>query len=129
MPYLDLLIHPTVTSDQAAELASGITDAMVNVMGKRREVTAVRIAAADSVMWTIGDGPCALPTAYLDVKITAGTNSAEEKARLLARLHALLNSTFGTLAEASYIVIHELPAENWGYAGRSQADRFAAHDE
>lgn len=59
----------------------------------------------------------------LDVKITAGTNSGEEKAALLQRLHLLLLDTFGEMAEASYIGIHELPAESWGYAGMSQASR------
>ena len=60
-----------------------------------------------------------------EVKNTAGTNSREEKAALLQRLHRLLVDTLDELAEASYIVIHELPAENWGYAGLTQAARAA----
>ena len=126
MPYIALQLQPAPTPAQAAALTRGITDAMVEVMRKRREVTAVRIGGGEAAHWSIGGSPCDQPTAYLDVKITAGTNSDEEKAELLQRLHALLVETLGSLAEASYIVIHELPAASWGYAGISQAARAGA---
>lgn len=125
MPYIDLRLQPTPSPGQAARLTRGITDAMVEVAGKRREVTAVRISGAEAY-WTIGGESADTATAYLDVKITRGTNSAEEKAALLQRLHALLVDTLGELAEASYLVVHELAAENWGYAGLTQAARAAA---
>lgn len=124
MPYIDLLVYPDVTPSQAAELAAGITDAMAEVMGKRREVTAIRVAPAGAALWTIGGAACRGPTAYLEVKITAGTNTPSQKAALLRRLHGLLSATLGGLAEASYLVIHELPADAWGYAGTTQAARF-----
>jgi 4-oxalocrotonate tautomerase len=125
MPYIDLRIHPAPNDEQAAALARGVTDIMANVAGKRREVTAVRIGAGGAALWTIGGVSCATTTAYVDLKITAGTNSREEKAGLVRHLHRLLSDTFGELAEASYVVVHELPAENWGYAGLTQAARAA----
>jgi 4-oxalocrotonate tautomerase len=88
-------------------------------------VTAVRIGGTEAY-WSIGGESSDSTTAYLDAKITAGSNSAEEKGALLQRLHALLVDTMGELAEASYLVVHELPAENWGYAGVTQAARAAA---
>ncbi len=123
MPYIDLLIEPAPTPAQATRLAQGLTDAMVEVGGKRRAVTAVRIAAADSALWSIGGERCPQATAYLDVKVTEGSNSREEKAALVERFHRLLVETLGELAEASYIAIHELPAESWGYGGLTQAAR------
>lgn len=126
MPYIDLRIHPAPDAEQAAALARGVTDVMAHVAGKRREVTAVRVGADDTALWTIGGAPCRSTTAYVDVKITAGTNNREEKAELVRQLHKLLTEIFGELAEASYVVVHELPADNWGYAGRTQAARAAA---
>lgn len=125
MPYIDLYLQPAPTPAQAAILASGITDAMQTIMGKRREVTAVRIVHSESVLWTINALPPEQTTAYLEVKITAGTNSGDQKAALIAHLEQLLRTTLGKMAEASYIVIHELTAENWGYAGLTQAQRHA----
>ncbi|HEY0722133.1 MAG TPA: tautomerase family protein [Gammaproteobacteria bacterium] len=123
MPYIDLLVHPGVTAAQAAALTHGITEAMVTIMGKRREVTAVRVAAAGATHWSIGGKSCTGQTAYLEVRITAGTNTTEQKAALLQQLHTLLSEQLGDIAEASYFVIHEIPAENWGYAGLTQAAR------
>ena len=122
MPYIDLHLSSAPNEEQAATLAQGITDAMVTITHKRREVTAVRIAA-ESILWSIAGERCSTPTAYMEVKITENTNSADEKAALLQRLYQLLHDTLGGLAEASYIVIHELPAKNWGYAGISQSAR------
>ncbi|MCB1877809.1 MAG: tautomerase family protein [Chromatiales bacterium] len=123
MPYIEVKIEPAPTANQATVLADGITKAMVELMGKRQEVTAVRIATGDTALWTIGGTPCAKPTAHLRAEITVGTNSSAEKAEFLKRMHILLVETLGELAEASYIVIHEIPAENWGYGGKTQAAR------
>jgi 4-oxalocrotonate tautomerase len=125
MPYIDLKIEPTPSPEQADTLARGVTDALVTVAGKRREVTAVRIAGCEASLWTLGGSACDKCTAYVDVKITQGSNSQQEKAALIERLHRLLRETLGELAEASYIVIHELPAESWGYAGLTQGARAA----
>lgn len=124
MPYIEVHLHPAPSDAQAKTLANGITDAMVNIMHKRREVTAVHISGATPMLWHIGGSTITGPTAYVDVKITEGSNSREEKAALIAHLNGLLQQTLGDLAEASYIVIHELPGTNWGYAGCTQAERF-----
>jgi 4-oxalocrotonate tautomerase len=123
MPYIDLKVQPAPSPKQAAALARGITDAMVEVTRKDREVTAVRIASAEAALWTVGAEVCRCTTAYLEVKITAGSNSVEEKAALLRRLHQLLVANLGTLAEASYIVVQEVAPGNWGYGGLTQAAR------
>jgi 4-oxalocrotonate tautomerase len=123
MPYIDIKIDPLPPAEQADKLAQGVTDALVTVAGKRREVTAVRIAGSEAALWTCGGSPCGKTTAYLDIKITQGSNSRQQKATLIERCHRLLRETLGELAEASYIVIHELPAENWGYCGLTQAAR------
>lgn len=123
MPYAELKINPMPTPEQAASLARGITDALVEEVGKRRAVTAVHITGSEAQLWTIGSVVSAKATAYLDIKITQGSNNQDQKASLIARLHRLLVETVGELEEASYIVIDELPAQNWGYAGLTQATR------
>lgn len=123
MPYIELLVFPPASPEEAATLARGITDAMARIMGKHREVTAVRIAGADTALWALGGEPASDRVACLDIKITAGTNRAEEKAALIGHLHGLLETTLGPLVEASYIMVHELPAGDWGYHGMTQAAR------
>jgi len=124
MPFIDVTIHPSVSPEQARRIGDGMTSAMATIMRKRADLTAVCIRDLPGATWTIGAAPPPLPTAYVEVKVTEGTNSAEEKTRLVAHLHALLSETLGGLAEASYIVIHEVPAGNWGYGGRLQTARM-----
>ncbi|MBI2306609.1 MAG: tautomerase family protein [Rhodocyclales bacterium] len=107
------------------------TDLIVDLLGKRREVTAVLVECKDGAAWHIGgealarvgDAAPGTTPAHCEIAITAGTNTPAEKARMIAAAHALLTETLGGVPEASYVVIRELPAENWGYAGRTQASR------
>ena len=64
--------------------------------------------------------------AHLDVKVTAGTNTAEEKRRFIAEVMKLFRSVIGSaLDPVCYVVVHEVAADAWGYDGLTQADRAA----
>jgi 4-oxalocrotonate tautomerase len=123
MPYIELKIDPAPTARQAFTLASGITDVLEVMAGKRRELIAVRVDGTRTALWTIGGKRVSKATAYLEIKISEGSNSREEKEALVAHLHGLLTDTLGDLAEASYITFHEIPAQSWGYAGLTQEAR------
>ena len=43
--------------------------------------------------------------------------------QFIAEGHALLTATLGTLPEATYVVVHEIPAQAWGYAEKTQEAR------
>jgi 4-oxalocrotonate tautomerase len=61
---------------------------------------------------------------FLEVKVTAGTNIKNEKARYIAAVFEALQSLLGNLHPACYIVIHEVPADAWGYQGQTQEARY-----
>jgi len=123
MPYLQirLLSQQPVNSSRLGEEATRL---MAEVMRKRREVTVVEVVATQSA-WHTGGEPVTGPAVYVDIKITRGTNSESEKSRLLAEFQALLERELGPLAAPAYIVIHEIPASDWGYGGLSQASRLS----
>jgi len=124
MPYLHLQLCQTISTAQKRHLAQRSTDLIAAILHKRAEVTAVRIDCADDG-WHIAGEPVAagLTPAHGTLYITAGTNTPAEKAEIILALHRLLAETCGPLPEASYLVIHEMPAGNWGYDGRTQAAR------
>lgn len=125
MPYLHLQFGQTISSAQKRSLARRSTDLIAAILHKRAEVTAVRIACADDDGWHIAGEAVAegLTPAHGTLYITTGTNTPAEKAEIIVALHRLLADTCGPLPEASYLVIHEMPAGNWGYDGRTQAAR------
>lgn len=126
MPFISIRVAgPALSTAQKTTLQRETTRLMNEVMGKNRDLTAVRIEEGPAENWSVG-GKAQARAAHMDVKVTAGTNGAAEKAAMVQAGHGLLVEVLGALPEASYVVIHELPAASWGYAGRTQAERLAA---
>lgn len=124
MPFARLTYHPP-HPEREHDLARALTDLVATDLAKRHDLTSVQIEAASAQTWTIG-GQRQPKTAHLEVFVTAGTNAVEQKRQFLKRAMALLRAEWPELPAATYVVVHELPATDWGYDGRSQADRAAA---
>ena len=126
MPFIRITVAKPLAARTKQDIARGATDLIVAILGKRREVTAVLVENIAIDGWSIGgeaiDGADLTPV-HAEICITAGTNSAAEKAQMIASLQALLGNILGATPAASYIVIRDLPADNWGYAGLTQAAR------
>ncbi|MEA2976127.1 MAG: 4-oxalocrotonate tautomerase [Alphaproteobacteria bacterium] len=124
MPFVSVKIAGEPASPaQKSALQSGLTELMGRVMRKVPTLTAVAIEQIASSDWTIGAAPVSSRAAHIDVKVTQGTNSPAEMARFVKEAHALLKATLGELPEATYVVIHEIPAVAWGYGGLTQEAR------
>ena len=99
------------------------TGFMVDIMRKRPEVTAVLVDVAEPGSWTVG-GEAVPVAANLDVKVTRGTNTHEEKARFVAAVAAMFREVLGPdLPIATYVVVDEIEADAWGYDGVTQEER------
>ena len=126
MPTL-IVRHSVALSDAAqAHLARTLTTIAADTLGKRAEVTAVVFEPVAAARWWIGGEPAQRPTAMLEIRITAGTNTVEQKARFIEAADAALQRHLApdaALDEASYVVVHELPATDWGYDGLTQRAR------
>lgn len=124
MPFVHIRIAGAdLTSERLETLQREATQLMATVMRKKAELTAVLVEANEASHWSIGGEPVR-QAAHLDVKVTAGTNSAEEKAEFVRRAHDLLASVAGPdLPLATYVVIDEVAADAWGYGGLTQAAR------
>lgn len=72
--------------------------------------------ACSTCSWRTWDG-CGVASAE-------DSNTAEEKARFIAEMWALLRSSLGTdMRETSYIVIRETKRDAYGAAGLTRAER------
>jgi 4-oxalocrotonate tautomerase len=125
MPFVSLKIAgPELTLTQKRALQTGFTKLMAGPMRKIAGLTAVAIEHVGSDDWTTGGRPSAFGrSAYAEVKVTQGTNTPSEMQQFVAEGHALLTATLGILPEATYVVVHEIPAQAWGYAGETQEAR------
>ena len=124
MPFVSLKIAgPELTPVQKRALQTGFTELMAGPMRKVHDLTAVAIERIEASNWSTGARPSESRSAYVEVKVTQGTNSHQEMQQFIAESHALLTATLGTLPEATYVVVHEIPAQAWGYAGKTQDAR------
>lgn len=124
MPFVNIKIAgPTLAPEQVRRLQERATDLMAGVLGKRPELTAVLVEQVAVQDWAIGGAPVPV-AAHLDAKVTAGTNTPEEKARFVAEANALFKQVLGAeLPVASYVVVDEVAGDSWGYGGLTQEYR------
>jgi 4-oxalocrotonate tautomerase len=110
-------------------LAHALTELTAQLLGKRREVTAVMVEDLPATRWHVGGRAVLGPTACLEISITQGTNTEQEKAAFIAAAFAELQTQLGAghaLEPASYVIVREVPATDWGYDGQTQAARKLA---
>jgi len=106
----------------ASELAAG-------VLHKDPKVTAVLVEAADPADWFCGGTSLAqsgLAAFWLDIRITDGTNTKDEKAAFVAAVFKRMGELLGPLHEESYVHAHDARADAYGFGGVTQERRYIA---
>lgn len=129
MPYINIRLGTNLNDEQRIQLFEQTTSLMNTVMRKRREVTVVHIQESEPQQWSTNSIPLTTKSpvgAYVDIKVTDGTNTVEEKAEMVSQTVNMLKDVVGTIQEACYVVIDDLPADSWGYNGKTQAARAAS---
>lgn len=127
MPYVNLKLSTLPSAEMTKQLAVGLTDLTAQLLKKKRELTSVAIESVPASLWTIGGIPVAekgLPTFFLEVKVTEGTNTKDEKAAYVEGVFRAVSSALGAIDPASYVVIQEVRADAWGYGGATQENRY-----
>ena len=128
MPILTVRLGTAPDPRLAAAVAGDLQALTVGVLGKRAELTAVAVQFVEPAQWFIGGraldgaGP---PSAFVEIRLSAGSNTEAQIADWVAAVHAALRTALGGLHEVSYVQVQEVPAAHWGWGGRTQAARAA----
>ena len=104
-----------------------MTELTADILNKKTELTAVEVEFISPQRWFIGGVSLQAQIAtsfYLDIKVTEGTNTKDEKARYVAQVFSSVEAIIGPLATASYVTIEEVNADAWGYQGQTQEFRY-----
>lgn len=112
--------------DRIAALASRLG---AERLGKDKGVTAVLVEAADPQSWFIaGKRPtdAGLSAFWLDIKVTAGTNVKGDTTAFVGAVFDGMQALLGPLHEESYVLVHAVDGDAYGYGGRTQNGRWAA---
>jgi 4-oxalocrotonate tautomerase len=117
------------TPSLKADIASAVSELTAKILHKDPKVTAIIVKSADAADWFAGGRSLAeqkLASFWLDVRITEGTNTKDEKAAYLAAMFARMGELLGPLHTESYLHVDEVKADAYGFGGLSQERRYIA---
>lgn len=122
--YVTHAAKPDIRTDVAA-LASRLA---AEHLRKDPAVTAVLAEPADPYSWFVaGKHPTdeGLSAFWLDIKITAGTNTKAETAAFIRHAFQGMERLLGPLHAESYVLVDAVDGDAYGYGGRTQNARWA----
>ncbi len=126
MPILTLKLSDDALLVDATSLAQALTTLSQKVLHKRADVTSVVLQRVAYDAWWIGGARPLQVRAQLDIRITQGTNTEDEKTRFVKAAYLLLAQHLeidGSLSSISYVTVQEVAATDWGYGGVTQQQR------
>jgi 4-oxalocrotonate tautomerase len=129
VPILSVLVSGEPSAERSTAIAAALTGLTAEILRKDARLTSVAVQYVAPEHWVIGRSSLATErkaSFFLDVRVTTGSNIREEKARYVAAVFARMSELLGPLHEASHVHVHDVPADAWGYGGRTQAQRRAA---
>lgn len=126
MPFIRISIAGnSPSSDQTIQLQQQTTQLMVNILGKRPEVTVVSVESNAATNWSVGGNSLADSQTLVQMEafITAGTNTEKQKSDFISAAYQMLCEILDEAMSPLYVMIVEVDAVNWGYDGKTQAFR------
>ena len=112
-----------------AEIAATVSELSSNILHKDPKVTAIIVQAVEASDWFAGGRSLAeqkLASVWLDIHITDGTYSKDEKAEFIAATFKRFGELLGPLHTESYVHVHEVRADAYGFGGLTQERRYIA---
>ncbi len=130
MPMINVrYVTPKAGNDLRQRIAELAVRLAHEKLGKDPGVTAVLVEAADPEGWFIAEKrPIeeGLSAFWLDIKITAGTNTKGETAGFVKAVFEGLTALLGPVHEESYVLVHAVDGDAYGYGSRTQNARWAS---
>ncbi|OYQ36446.1 4-oxalocrotonate tautomerase [Niveispirillum lacus] len=130
MPMINVrYVTPEPRPELRAQIAGLAARLGAEKLGKDPGVTAVLVEAADPEGWFIaGKRPTndGLSAFWLDIKVTAGTNTKAETTAFVQAAYQGMAALLGPLHAECYVYVHETNGDAYGYGGRTQNGRWAA---
>ncbi len=127
MPMITVQIAGEPDAGLARRLQQTVSSLTAALLGKDPDVTAVAVEFVPRKFWFVAGksteelGRSAF---FVEVRITDGTNSKDEKARFLAQTFAAVSRLLGGAHPESYVHVHDARADAYGYGGLTSERRY-----
>jgi 4-oxalocrotonate tautomerase len=127
MPILSVSLGTRPSPQLAAGVASTLVELTSTILHKQPQVTSVAVQFIDPQHWFIAGRSLAelgKSTFFLDVRITDGTNTKDEKGQYVAEVFRAMSALLGEVHDESYVHVHDVRADAYGYGGLTQEHRY-----
>lgn len=122
MPYINVKTNVKQSDELRKKIVDIILENTTNILNKKPEVTSVLVEFVPFDTWNINKDN--LKTFNVDIKITKGTNTKNQKAQYIKETYLNLKEILGDITPASYIIIDEIEGDSWGFEGLTQEYRY-----
>ena len=112
-----------------ADIANAVSELTAKILRKDPEVTAVIVKSVDADDWFAGGKSLAeqkLASYWIDIHVTEGTNTKDEKAAYLAAMFKRMAGILGPLHPETYLHVDEVKGDAYGFGGLTQERRYIA---
>ena len=130
MPFVNLkLVKNQVSQEQKSKIIEGITDLIVNIMGRERSFTVITIDELEKDDWAIGGKSLNDSqnenriVSFVNIKVSKGTTNPSEISKMMTSVKELMINILGNSDETNYFIIDELNPAAWGFDGLSMTER------
>jgi len=112
-----------------ADIAAAVSELTVKILHKDPKVTAIIVKSVEAADWFAGGRSLAeqnLASFWLDIHVTEGTNTKDEKAAYIGAVFKRMGELLGPLHQESYLHVDEVRADAYGFGGLTQERRYIA---
>jgi 4-oxalocrotonate tautomerase len=112
-----------------AAIAAEVNRLSAAFLSNDPKITAVIVERVEPENWFAGGKSLAdqgLASVWLDIHVTEGNKTKDEKARFIAETFKAMGQLLGPLHNESYIHVHEVRGDAYGYGGLTQDRRYIA---
>jgi 4-oxalocrotonate tautomerase len=123
--YTTIRQSPTLKVD----IANAVSELTAEILHKDPKVTAIILKSVDASDWFAGGTSLAeqkLASYWIDIHVTEGTNTKDEKAAYLAAMFKRMAGILGPLHPETYLHVDEVRGDAYGFGGLSQERRYIA---
>jgi 4-oxalocrotonate tautomerase len=116
-------------SSLKSDVAAAVSELTAKILHKDPKVTAIIVRSVDAADWFAGGKSLAeqkLASYWIDIHISEGTNTKDEKAAYLAAMFARMGELLGPLHNETYLHVDEVKGDAYGFGGLTQERRYIA---
>ncbi|MDA9403833.1 tautomerase family protein [Bradyrhizobium sp. CCBAU 45389] len=112
-----------------ADIANAVSELTAEILHKDPKVTAIIVKSVEASDWFAGGKSLAeqkLASYWIDIHISEGTNTKDEKAAYLAAMFKRMAEILGPLHPETYLHVDEVRGDAYGFGGLTQERRYIA---